>query len=318
MKYRIFGKTGLNISEISFGSWSISGNAYGDVSIKDAHRAMSVACDFGCNFIDTASVYGNAESYIGKFITGNRDKWYISTKYSGQKDGFITTLDRQLNTLKTDYIDFYQLHWVPNHKDRTLYDMLVRAKKDGKVRFIGMSAYSEKDIFNIIKYYPVDGVQLPFSLLQPYPYLSNHEKLKELNIGILVRSSLYAGYLSGKYKENKPITTKNDIRSKKDLSEHNDIIRIVNSFKEIEDDNKSLLDIAVSYPLSYNSTSSVLLGTRSAEQAEYNFGTLSNILLTKDELKEIHHIQKKQGLHPTLYKQILKDVYHKLSNIYNK
>jgi aryl-alcohol dehydrogenase-like predicted oxidoreductase len=193
---------------------------------------------------------------------------------------------------------------------------LVLAKKDGKVRFIGMSAYSDKDIDKIIKYYPIDGIQLPFSLLQPYPYLSNYKKLKSLNIGILVRSSLYAGYLTGKYKENNPITAQNDIRSKKDLTEHNETIRKVNSFKEIESKEKCLIDIAVSYPLSYDSTSSVLLGTRSAEQAEYNFGRLSNLSLTNDELEAIFHIQKMQGLHPKLYQKILKHIYNKLSIIY--
>jgi aryl-alcohol dehydrogenase-like predicted oxidoreductase len=318
MNYRLFGKTGLNISEISFGSWSISGDAYGDVSIKDAHRAMSVAGDHGCNFIDTASVYGNAESYIGSFFKNSRDKWYISTKYSGQKDGFEATLNRQLQTLNTDYIDFYQLHWVPKVKERSLYDQLVQAKKDGKVRFIGMSVYSDKDIDNIIKYYPIDGVQLPFSLLQPYPYLTNHEKLKKHNIGILVRSSLYAGYLTGKYKENNPITAQNDIRSKKDLTEHNDTIRKVNLFKTLESKEKSLIEIAVSYPLTYDNTSSVLLGTRSAEQAEYNFGKLSKLSLTNKEIEAIYQIQKKQGLHPKLYKKMLKRIYKKLSIIYGR
>ncbi|MCG7987548.1 MAG: aldo/keto reductase [Candidatus Thiodiazotropha weberae] len=311
MKYRTFGKTGLKISEISYGSWSISGDAYGTVSVDDAHRALSIANDHGCNFIDTASVYGSAESYIGKYFkaNSNRHNWYLATKYSGQKDGFNTTLVRQLVTLKTDYIDFYQLHWVPNLKEHSLYEDLLKAKESGKIRFIGMSAYSESDIDLLINHYHVDGVQLPFNLLQPYPYLSKSQILKAHNIGILVRSPLHSGYLSGRYKENHPITDTNDLRSKNELIKHNAIVRKANSFTSIVKDNKSLLEIAASYPLTYDSTSSVLLGTKSPEQADYNFGKIPDITLTEAELEAIFNIQKRQGLHPTYAKKLLKYLY---------
>lgn len=139
MQYRDFGKTGIKVSAVGFGAWPIGGEAYGAVDGKEALRALAVAEELGCNLVDTASVYGVSQEILGEFLQGRRQKWILASKYSGQKDGLLATLQQQLSILKTDYIDFYQLHWVPLQHQRHLYDELYAVKKSGLVRFVGVS-----------------------------------------------------------------------------------------------------------------------------------------------------------------------------------
>jgi aryl-alcohol dehydrogenase-like predicted oxidoreductase len=131
MRYRKFGTTGLDVSEVGFGSWGIGGQAYGAVEEAESLRALAVAEELGCNFVDTALVYGDAERVLGKFMQGRRSCWVAATKFSGQPEG-MTTLERQRINLQTDVIDFYQLHWMPRGKEEPLFDELSKLKRSGK------------------------------------------------------------------------------------------------------------------------------------------------------------------------------------------
>ena len=113
MEYRDFGRSGLRVSETGFGGWTIGGERYGPVDKAEALRALAVAGEQGCNFIDTAAVYGQSEQIIGEFLRGQRDKWILASKYSGTGQSLTTTLEQQLHRLGTDVIDVYQIHWVP-------------------------------------------------------------------------------------------------------------------------------------------------------------------------------------------------------------
>ena len=134
MLTRPFGKTGLQVSERSFGAWAIGGNSFGAVEPTQALRSLAVAEELGCNFVDTAAVYGESEALLGKFLAGRRDRWIVASKYSGQPSGMTAMVDEQLRRLGTDCIDFYQIHWAPRGKDEHLYSELARLKRDGKVQ----------------------------------------------------------------------------------------------------------------------------------------------------------------------------------------
>src|SRR5215469_17142060 len=89
MKYRVLGRTGLKVSEVGFGSWAIGGNAhgnsYGPTDDKESLRAIGKAFELGCNFFDTADVYGHghSEELLGKALEGNRDNVFLATKVGG-------------------------------------------------------------------------------------------------------------------------------------------------------------------------------------------------------------------------------------------
>ena len=171
MPYRRMGKTDLLVSEIGFGAWAMGGNAYGHVSKQDSLQALARAEELGCNFVDTAQVYGDSEAVLGDFLQGRRDKWLIATKYSGQKPSLTATLDQQLKSLGTDRVDLYQIHWVPTADEAMLYDELYAIKKAGKARYVGVSASSIGSIEYALKQTDIDVIQLPFNLLEPNPLL---------------------------------------------------------------------------------------------------------------------------------------------------
>jgi myo-inositol catabolism protein IolS len=213
MVYRRLGRTGLLVSEVGFGSWGIGGKAYGGVSRQEAKDAMARAEELGCNLVDTAQVYGDSEAVLGEFMVGRRIKWNIATKYSGQAPSLTAVLEQQLRTLRTDYVDLYQLHWVPGDEGGALYDELRRAKRAGKVRFVGVSASTVSSIAYALNQPDIDVIQIPLNLLQPNPFLKSLQGIRERNVGVIVRSSLREGFLTGKYGYGTRFTDPNDRRS---------------------------------------------------------------------------------------------------------
>src|SRR5262249_8919224 len=130
MRYREFGNTGIKVSEIGFGTWAIGGNehgnSYGPTEDKTSLEALARALELGCNFFDTADVYGfgHSEELVGKALRSVRDRVVIATKvggnfYSGRgRQTFARAyirpaLEQSLERLQTDYLDVYHLHNPP-------------------------------------------------------------------------------------------------------------------------------------------------------------------------------------------------------------
>ena len=120
MRLRSFGNTGLRVSERGFGGWAIGGRRFGRVEPQEALDALACAEALGCNFVDTAAVYGDSESLLGRFLPGRRSQWIVASKYSGQPQGMSALVDEQLRRLHIDCIDFYQLHWAPTGREESL------------------------------------------------------------------------------------------------------------------------------------------------------------------------------------------------------
>src|SRR5207302_7160835 len=130
MKYRKLGSTDLEVSEIGFGAWAIGGNqfgnSYGPTQDEESLRAITTAVDLGCNFFDTADVYGHghSEELLGQALKGRRKEVVLATK--GGSDFYhdpprlnfteahiIFAVEQSLKRLATDTIDLYQLHNPP-------------------------------------------------------------------------------------------------------------------------------------------------------------------------------------------------------------
>ena len=82
MKLRDFGSTGIKVSEVGFGAWAIGGQAYGRVDRSESLSALARAEELGCNFVDTARVYGDSELVLGEFLRGRRSRWVVASKFS--------------------------------------------------------------------------------------------------------------------------------------------------------------------------------------------------------------------------------------------
>jgi aryl-alcohol dehydrogenase-like predicted oxidoreductase len=294
MKYRAFGKTGMLVSEIGFGTWGLGGS-YGPVAMNDCLNALSKAEELGCNFVDTASIYGNAEDILGKFLPQRRNRWFLSTKWSIEDD-IDQRIDSQLKRLKTDYIDFYQLHNSLFCPDRI--ESMYELKKAGKVRFIGVSigtstsrniGLMEEEIENTLEK-EIDGIQIPISLFSEEPFVCYREKFKEKKIGILARSCLERGFLTDKFSINSKFA---DNDNRQDFIKKIGLQTIINQvelFRFVSEDVGNMTIGAVLYPLSFPEISCVLLGTKTIREAECNF-TISGKQLKKETIEKIKNTQ---------------------------
>ena len=289
MPYRRFGATGLEVSEVGFGAWAIGGKAYGSVDNAESLRALARAQELGCNLVDTAMVYGESETVLGQFLRGRRDRWIVATKYSYQPAGMTATLEEQLRRLGTETVDFYQLHSLPD--EHGTYEELLRLKKAGKVRFIGASVYSAHNIDAAIDIGILDGVQLPFSLLDPDPFELRIERLRTSGLAVLIRSALKEGFLTGKFTRTSTFPDPNDQRHSWSRTRIAQTVDDAQRFGFLEAESGSMVRAAIAYPLSFPEVSTVLLGTKNEAQAQANFGQIPGARLSSASLRRVLEVQ---------------------------
>lgn len=156
MERRAFGKTDMAVSILGFGAYEI-GEA---VPLQTVERLLGSALDAGLNVIDTAECYGSSEQLIGKAIGHRRQDYYLFTK-CGHRSGFdlpdwspallAQSIDRSLQRLQTEYVDLVQLHSCSEQllRDGEAIDVLERARKAGKTRYIGYSGDGRAALYAI-------------------------------------------------------------------------------------------------------------------------------------------------------------------------
>lgn len=296
MNYRSLGKSGLKVSEVAFGAWGIGGAAYGAADRAESLNALARAEELGCNFVDTAMVYGESELVIGEFLKGRRDKWLVSTKFSGQKAGLETTLEEQLRRLGVDGVDLYMIHWVPSAGEQELYEQLYRVKKAGKARLVGFSLYTIEDIRHVLRQTEADALMVAFSLLDPDPYLAKLDAIRKSGIGVIIRSSLKEGFLTGKYKRDATFPDPNDQRHEWSAEKIAATVDAAEQFRFLEQDVGSMLVGAACYPLCFEETSTVIMGTKSVRHADTNFGIVPSKRLSPASLERVQSLQRKMKL----------------------
>ena len=297
MNYRTLGKSGIKVSEVSFGAWGIGGAAYGAADRAESLNALARAEELGCNFVDTAMVYGDSELVVGEFLKGRRDKWLIATKFSGQNAGLEATLDEQLRRLGVDHVDLYMVHWVPSASEHELYEALYRAKKAGKARLVGFSLYTIAEIRHVLSQTDADALMVAFNLLSPDPYLAKLDAIRKSGIGVIVRSSLQEGFLTGKYKRDATFPDPNDQRHNWSAEKIAATVDAAERFRFVEQDVGSMLVGAACYPLCFDETSTVIMGTKSAKYADTNFGVVPSKRLSIEYLQRVQMLQRRMNLY---------------------
>lgn len=311
MKLKRLGRTNVLVSEIGFGAWAISGRGYGPTDDKDSIRALHRALDLGVNFIDTADIYGDghSEELIGRVLRERNDKEAIfATKFGWDfyRDGGIRSnlkrnyisfaLEKSLKRLGREWIDIYQIHnSKPDDIERdNVYETLDEFKKQGKIRFYGVSAYYVEDGIEAIKTGKPDTIQIIYNILEQ----EVEEKLFPLaiknDIGIIAREPLASGLLTGKYNENSkfPKTDHRHGWSKKFLEES---ARKVSRLKFLEKEGQTLIQAALRFSLSYKAVSVVIPGAKTINQVEENISA-AEAKLNPNELKRIRELYRNNFL----------------------
>ncbi len=197
--YRVLGGTGIKVSVLGFGGIPIR-----TLSLDEAVKVIRRAFEIGINFYDTARNYGDSEHKIGIALKNVRDQVYIATKTASRTyDNAMKDLETSLNELETDYIDLWQLHAVNNFEtlEKVLSPngalaALKDAKKEGKIRFIGITGHRMDVLVKAIETGEFDTVQFPFNYLSIGAERELIPKAKELNIGMIVMKPIAGGELS--------------------------------------------------------------------------------------------------------------------------
>jgi len=190
------GNTGITTDRNAFGALPIQ-----RTDMDTAIRILRKAYEGGITFYDTARGYTDSEEKLGRAFEGMRDKIFIATKTpSGTPEGFWKDLETSLTLLKTDYIDIYQFHnpavcYKPG--DGTgMYECMLEAKKQGKIRHIGLTNHRLGVARECIGSGLYDTLQFPFSYLSSEKETELVEKCGEADMGFIAMKALSGGLIT--------------------------------------------------------------------------------------------------------------------------
>ena len=318
MKFRKFGRTDLEVSEVGFGAWAIGGPAmagdipigWGDVVDKTSISALKKAKDLGINFYDTADFYGlgHSEKLIGK-VWGNRQDIIVATKVGHRldeaqniyldysKDYIAKACEGSLKRLNRDAIDFYQLHAakLDHLKHGECLEAMFELQKQGKIRYWGISLNTyepdpEAEFFleNHFEnnHLAAHGFQLVFNIInqKALPLL---QQAADKGVGIIARMPLQFGLLAGKF----------DVSTIFPKSDHRSFRLPPKVLKRSHEDLKEVWTIAgkyggrydtfaLSFVLSHSEISTVIPGIKTPEQVIANTENIKAI--EKSDLELLH------------------------------
>lgn len=308
MKYRSFSSTALKVSEICLGTMQFKWTT----GEAESYKVLDAFFEAGGNFIDTADMYtqwakglkgGEAETVIGHWMKKrkNRDKIVLATKVRCKiwegSDGeglsrshVLKACEASLKRLQTDYIDLYQSHWpdaeTPQEETLSTYHALVQ---QGKVRHIGCSNYSAKEMEEAFSKGKKIGVQ--YISVQPRYNLvwrKDFEKnilpmVLERNLSVIPYSPLEGGFLTGKYRKDKPMPKSERADGVKEkMTEKNlAVIELLEQFGAQY--HKTVSQMALGWLLSHDWMTAPIIGANSVEQLNESLGASGFRLQSKEK-----------------------------------
>ncbi|MFJ5802002.1 aldo/keto reductase [Streptomyces decoyicus] len=239
MRYTLFGRTGLRVSELSLGTMTI-GEDWGWGADKDTSgRILDAYADAGGNFIDTANNYtdGASERILGELLEGRRDSFVLATKYTcatrkgdvnaagSHRKNLVRSVEASLDRLRTDHLDVL---WVHARDNFTPVEEVMRALDDvvrsGKVLYVGVSDWPAWEIAQANTYAELRGwtafagSQLRYNLLERTPERELLPQARAFDLAVLAWAPLAAGRLTGKYRRGE--TGRLDVVGEDDRRDH--------------------------------------------------------------------------------------------------
>ena len=303
MRYKHFKNANVDASVLAVGTWAIGGAGYGDVNEKDSIAAIQAMFDGGVNLIDTAPIYGagHAELVTAKALKGyDRTKLRVSTKFgvgtttakavktgdgSGRDGSYASVLyecEQSLRRLDTDYIDFLFVHW-PDYDTpfSETMEAMNQLKKEGKIRFVGLSNFNEEQIMECEKVCKIDVIQPPYSMV-----VRRDEDLMKWciarGIDTFTYGSLGAGILTGAFRT-PPVFGEGDPRNgfypffKEPY--FSKVMKVLDVMDKISaETGKPLAQIAINWSTQKDYVSTALCGVRNVAEAKENCATFDWML----------------------------------------
>lgn len=313
MRYRRLGATGLSVSEIGFGTWGIGGSAngsvaYGPTNDLDSIQALQRAYEMGVTFYDTADFYGfgHSEQLLGKALKDVRQKIIIASKVGildakGAQDfspaHILSSIDASLQRLQTDYLDLYQLHSPPLElleQNPEIIVVMQSLQTQGKVRAIGISVRSPDDGIRAVRDFGFKAVQVNFNLIDQRAAENGLLSLcAQMDAGVIIRTPLCFGFLTGKYSENDQYDPF-DHRRKWSFQQVEKWAQAYRLFYPAVAQKQGQTDaqIALRYCLSYSAVSTAIPGMLTTDHVEENTAASEQGPLGSVELQKIGDIYK--------------------------
>ena len=313
MNYRRLGKTGLKVSELSYGSWVTFSF---QLRVEDATEMMKLAYDHGINFFDNAEAYasGRSEIIMGDAIRNlgwSRDSFIVSSKvfWGGEKPTqqglshkhIIDACNNALKRLQVDYLDLYFCH---RPDPETPIEETVRAMHtlvmQGKICYWGTSEWSASEIEEAFRITRDLGLTPP-SMEQPEYNMFNREKMENEYLGLFEQeqlgtttwSPLCSGILTGKYMDGMPTGTRTSLENYKfikDRFESDDYVQRHQKVKELhqlaEDLGLPLVNLALCWCLKNQNVSTLILGASKIGQLKQNLDSINHMECLEDSAME--------------------------------
>ena len=315
MNYRIFGKTGWEVSEIGFGAWAIGGD-WGHVSQEDALDALRTAIESGVNFIDTADVYGDgrSERLVSEVVKDFPDREiYVATKAGRRlnphvaegynKSNLTAFIERSLKNLDVDRLDLVQLHCPPTEvyympEVFGILDDLVQA---GKLQHYGVSVEKVEEGIKALEYPNVVSVQIIFNIFRQRPSELFFPLAQKHNVGILTRVPLASGLLTGKMSKETTFP-ESDHRNYNREGEAFDVgetfagvdfktgLKAVDELRDLVPDDYSMAQFALRWILMFDAVSLAIPGAKNPKQAGENAAASEIPPFEEKKMEKIHEI----------------------------
>lgn len=312
MKYRTFGRTGWNVSEIGFGSWAI-GASWGQTDDRTSIAALNKAIDLGVNFIDTADVYGDghSERLIAQVRKGRKERLFIATKAGrrlnphtaegyNNRQNLTSFVERSLQNLEVEALDLLQLHCPPTevYSMPEVFGILDDLQQQGKLLNYGVSVERVEEALKAIEYPNVKSVQIIFNLFRLKPAEQFFAAARERNIAIIVRVPLASGLLTGKFKPDTQFAA-DDHRN---FNRHGEAfdqgetfsgvdyetgLQAVEELRAFVPEGITLAQFALRWILMFPEVSTVIAGAKTPQQAEDNTGASQLPSLSPETMKRV-------------------------------
>ena len=326
MKYRTIGDTGIEVSAVGFGLWTISTRWWGIEDERHGLHLLRKAYDAGVTFFDTADTYGEGkgETMLADALGDVRDRIVIATKFgydfynhTNERDGHKElpqdfspkhvrfAVEQSLRRLGTDYIDIYQAHnprmWAVRSDE--LSATLDELKAEGKIRGYGAALGPangwESEGLALVRDRDIVTLQIIYNMLEQDPGRSLIAAAEERGVGVLVRVPHSSGLLEGKYTAETTFPP-NDHRSHRPREWLTDGLRKLEQLSFLtEGTGRTIGQAAIQFVLSSPAVASVLPNIYDAEQLDEFVGAAESTPLTADELTGIANLYEANfGLAP--------------------
>src|SRR5262245_47939465 len=314
MHYRTLGRTGMQVSAISFGAWAIGG-FWGAVDDEESMRALHAAVDAGVNFIDTADVYGDgrSERLIARLRRERPGEIYVATKAGRRlpaqtpegytRDNLVSWIDRSLKNLEVDAIDLLQLHCPPTpvFSDAGVYGVLDDLVKAGKLRHYGVSVERVDEALAAIRHPGVEAVHIIFNMFRLKPADEFFPEAAARKVGILARVPLASGLLTGKLTAKTQFADDDHRRFNRngELFDKGETfsgvpydvgLEAVEELRRLAPAGATLAQLALRWTLMFDAVTCAIPGARTPEQARANAAAADLPALDGKTMAAVHQV----------------------------